>query len=115
MLDGFDYCCYDQVLTRVLIEQLKAQLGRDWAHCTGVTIRDLNFVSFAQCTPVDMNQGFDGSKQMGIYDPTGSFQYKQKCVDLTSFKNYLKAQIGTEIDLSDFDSIFSDIKTQGNQ
>lgn len=41
----------------------------------------------------------------------GSFQYKQKCVDLSEFKDYLKAQIGEEIDMSDFENIFSDIKT----
>ena len=49
-LDGYEYCCYDQIMTKILVEQLKAQLGRDWAHCTGITLRDLNYISFKQCS-----------------------------------------------------------------
>ncbi len=113
-LDGFDYCCYDQILTKVLVEQLKAQLGRDWAHCTGITLRDLNYVSFRQCTNAEMQNGFDGSKKVGIYNPQGSFQYINKCVDLTEFKDFLQAQIGEEIDMSDFESMFSDMKANVN-
>jgi hypothetical protein len=127
-LRGYNYCCYDQILTKVLIVQLKAQLGRDWAHCTGVTLRDLNFVSFRQCTETEKANGIDGGQpglgnigagdsgpkppEQGGYDPTKTFQYKNKCIDLTEFKEYLKAQIGDNIDLSDFDSIFNDVKGQ---
>jgi hypothetical protein len=114
-LVAYHYCCYDQILTKVLVVQLKAQLGRDWAHCTGITLRDLNFVSFRQCTAADKSSGIDGAKQ-GIadkyYNPDDTFQYKKKCIDLTEFKDYLKAQIGESIDLSDFDTIFSDVKGQ---
>ena len=114
-LVAYHYCCYDQILTKVLVVQLKAQLGRDWAHCTGITLRDLNFVSFRQCTAADKSSGIDGAKE-GIadkyYNPDDTFQYKKKCIDLTEFKDYLKAQIGESIDLSDFDTIFSDVKGQ---
>ncbi len=113
-LEGFDYCCYDQILTKVLVEQLKAQLGRDWAHCTGITLRDLNYVSFRQCTDAEMHNGFDGSKKIGIYNPQGSFQYINKCIDLTEFKDFLQAQIGEEIDMSDFDRMFDDMKAEIN-
>jgi hypothetical protein len=113
-LVGYNYCCYDQILTKVLVVQLKAQLGRDWAHCTGITLRDLNFVSFEQCTDEEMASGIDGGleNQGEDYDPMATFQYKNKCVDLAEFKDYLKAQIGDDIDLSDFDSIFNDVKGQ---
>ena len=117
-LTAFNYCCYDQILTKVIVVQLKAQLGRDWAHCTGITLRDLNFVSFRQCTATEQETGIDGGLEdqpgaaEGEYDPTKTYQYKNKCVDLTEFKDYLKAQIGEDIDMSDFDSIFSDIKGQ---
>jgi len=67
-LDAFHYCCYDQMLTKILVAQIKAQLGRDWAHCTGITLRDLNFVSFRQCTQTDMQSGFDGTKIVLKYD-----------------------------------------------
>jgi hypothetical protein len=128
-LRGYNYCCYDQVLTKVLVVQLKAQLGRDWSHCTGITLRDLNYVSFRQCRADEMANGIDGGKEglgnigsgkdgtpkspeEGGYDPKTTFQYKNKCIDLTEFKDYLSAQIGDDIDLSDFDSIFNDVKGQ---
>lgn len=128
-LRGYNYCCYDQILTKVLVVQLKAQLGRDWSNCTGITLRDLNFVSFRQCKEEEMANGIDGGKEGitnmgsgrdgtpktaedGGYDPKTTFQYKNKCIDLTEFKDYLKAQIGDDIDLSDFDSIFNDVKGQ---
>lgn len=126
-LKGYHYCCYDQILTKVLVVQLKAQLGRDWSNCTGITLRDLNFVSFRQCTTHEMQNGIDGGKEglagigsnkegrplppeMGGYDPQTTYQYKNKCIDLTEFKEFLKNQIGDNIDLSDFDSIFNDVK-----
>lgn len=61
-----------------------------------------------------MKAGKDGGREnVGIdYDPFESFQYKKKCIDLTEFKQYLKAQIGDDIDLEDFESVFSDIKQQ---
>lgn len=128
-LRGYHYCCYDQILTKVLVIQLKAQLGRGWEHCTGITLRDLNFVSFRQCTAAEKQNGIDGARPgismigankegklrdaaSGGYDPQTTFQYKNKCIDLTEFKDHLKAQIGDSIDLSDFDSIFSDVKGQ---
>lgn len=153
-LRGYHYCCYDQLLTKVLVVQLKAQLGRGWENCTGITLRDMNFVSFRQCTEAQMKDGIDGAlpgismkrgnlvpyfsnipgvsssfsikkgavpmgdvdgtihASAGGYDPTETFQYKHKCIDLTEFKEDLKAQIGDNIDLSDFDSIFSDVKGQ---
>jgi len=126
-LDAFHYCCYDQMLTKILVAQIKAQLGRDWAHCTGITLRDLNFVSFRQCTQTDMQSGFDGTKIVLKYDednklvsPAGwsdakwleSFQHKKKCIDLTEFKKYLEATFSQDIDFSDFDRIFKDTSEQ---
>lgn len=121
-LDAYDYCCYDQLLTRILVEQLKAQLGRDWKHCTGVSLRDLNYVSFRQCTDHDKTFGVDGAKATqnynvdgeltNPYNPTESFQYQRKCIDLTEFKDYLSTTFNQDVDFSDFDNIFSDIKNQ---
>ena len=126
-LDGFHYCCYDQMLTKILVAQIKAQLGRDWAHCTGITLRDLNFVSFRQCTASDMQAGFDGTKVVLRYNEDGnlvspagwsdskwldSYQHKKKCIDLTEFKKYLEATFSQDIDFSDFDRIFQDTSEQ---
>lgn len=118
------YCCYDQMLTKILVAQIKAQLGRDWAHCTGITLKDLNYVSFRQCTDDDMKSGFDGTKVVLKYNEDDelvspanwndskwldSFQHKAKCVDLREFKQYLVDQYSAEIDFSDFDDIFGDL------
>ena len=112
VLDGYHYCCYDQILSKILVEQLKAQLGRDWAHCTGISIRDLNYVSFRQCSNTEMAAGFDGAHKSGDYDPKGSFQYKGHCIDMTEFKEYLSATAGMEIDMSDFKEFWNDITSQ---
>jgi len=106
-LTGENYCCYDQLLSKTLVEQIKAQLGRDFNHCTGITMRDMNYISFRECTTLDKQSGFDGAKQMGDYDPKNSFQYKAKCVDLGEFKSVLSAQIGTEIDMGDIQQVFN--------
>jgi len=111
-LTGYYYCCYDQLLTKILVEQLKAELGRDWTHCTGITIRDLNYVSFRQCTDSEMSDGIDGAHQTGDYDPEEAFQYKHKCMDLTEFVEYLQQQMGEKIDINDFKDYWNNITQQ---
>jgi len=115
MLTGYHYCCYDQILTRVLVEQMKAQLGRDWAHCTGISLRDLKFVSFRQCTAADKKKGFDGAHQSGNYDPMQSYQFKAKCIDYTDLINYLKATVSSDIDINDFNGVIDDLTRQANE
>jgi len=125
-LDGFHFCCYDQLLTRILVEQIKAELGREWRNCTGISIRDLNYVSFEQCTASEMSQGIDGAKAYGMsvspsstggrggydgptWNPEDAFQYKFKCMDLTEFKDFLQDQIGEDIDNDTFQDFWSDL------
>ena len=77
-----------------------------------------------------MKAGFDGTKVVLKFNTDGklespagwtdskwleSFQHKRKCLDLTEFKNYLESTFSQDIDFSDFDSIFQDMKTQKNQ
>jgi len=121
-LQGYHYCCYDQLLTKVLVTQIKAELGREWTDCTGISIRDLNYVSFEQCTPAEMADGIDGAHAYGVsvnprissngtgipdyegpvWNPEDAFQYKHKCMDLTEFRDFLQAQIGEDIDPDSF-------------
>jgi hypothetical protein len=119
VLDGYYYCCYDQLMTKILVEQLKAQLGRDWAHCSGITLRDLNYVSFKQCREGQMTDGihFDGAHQScgdipACYDPTQSFQYYYHCIDMTEFLEYLQATIGQDISMEDFEDFWNDMTEQ---
>ena len=118
-LDGYTYCCYDQIMAKILVEQFKAQLGRDWAHCTGITLRDLNYISFKQCSDSQMTDPatIDGAHQVcgensDCYDPTAAFQYKYHCIDMTEFMEYLKATTGMEIDMEDFEDFWNDMTEQ---
>lgn len=123
-LDGFNYCCYDQLLTKILVEQLKAQLGRDWTHCTGISIDDLQHVSFRECDDVDKTYGFDGADYVNkvqyldetpvIHDPTQSYQYVRKCIDLTEFKEHIKNIFNESIDISDFEQDMKDLNEAEN-
>lgn len=51
---GYDYCCYDQITTKVFAEGLKDQMfapgdKTKWARCNDITINDLKDMSFRQC------------------------------------------------------------------
>jgi hypothetical protein len=80
-----NYCCYDQILTRIFVEQAKLQLGKNWDSCNDITFDDLKKLSFRQCKP-------------------GEDQYKDKCMDLTEFMDILQRQLGRNIDTSDIQS-----------
>lgn len=129
-LTGYHYCCYDQVLTKVLVEQIKAELGREWTNCTGISLRDLNYISFRQCTTTEMQDGIDGAHVYGlsissrknpsgstgihnykgpVYDPEDAFQYKHKCMDLTEFKNFLESELGEDIDTDQFSDFWDSL------
>jgi len=126
-LQGYDYCCYDQVLTKVLVEQIKAQLPRDWAHCAGISLSDLNYISFRQCSDSQIQDpdSIDGAHQYIVntdpdnptpypgYDLFNAFQYKFHCIDMTEFKEYLEDLMGEEIDMDTFDDYWDDLTRQG--
>lgn len=116
---GYWYCCYDQHITKILTEQIKAQLGKDWAHCSDISLRELGYVKFRQCTDDDRAQGIDGGKidsdkadqminsggyenyyemAMGEY-----YQAKTQCIDLQEFFDEFEKRFGTEVDISTLD------------
>lgn len=71
------YCCYDQIMTRIFAEGVKAQRGTGWNSCNDITINDLKNISFTPCTPQQ--------------DP-----YTDKCFPIASYRelnNELKKQI----------------------
>lgn len=120
-LEGYNFCCYDQLLTRILVEQIKAQLGRDWAHCTGITLRDLGYVSFQECDDTDKTYGTEPNAPEAVskldyldeanvlYDSKTSYQYIRKCIDLSEFKEHIKNMFNENIDKSDFDNAMKDM------
>ncbi|MGB2552792.1 hypothetical protein ACPF04_06390 [Campylobacter sp. MOP51] len=112
-LTGEYYCCYDQILTKVLVVQLKAQLGRGYGHCTGITLRDLNFVSLRQCSASEKNNGFDGASESNVQkDMKGSYQFKNKCVNLEEFMYYLQSTIGQDLSMDDFSNFWNELSKQ---
>jgi len=135
-LDGYTYCCYDQILTKVLVEQLKAQLGRDWTHCTGISVEDLKYVSLRQCTATEMADGEDGANffydkdncsdgvnwleaitsgstpPQCMPDTVDSYQFKHKCVNMGEFLEYLQGMLGNDVEMADLQDYFDDVTDQ---
>ena len=111
---GHYYCCYDQILTKVLVLQLKAQLGRGYGHCTGITLRDLNYVSLRQCSKQEKNNGFDGASPEAVKkDMKGSYQYKNKCVNMEEFMYYLQTTVGQDVTMDNFSNFWNEMSRQG--
>lgn len=64
-----NYCCYDQIVTRVMMEGIKPQLGKDWSSCNDISINDLQNISFQVCK-------------------TGQDPYLDKCFPTASFTEF---------------------------
>jgi hypothetical protein len=47
----YNYCCYDQILTRIFAEAIKAESGKGWDKCNDITINDFKNISFRKCEP----------------------------------------------------------------
>ena len=45
------YCCYDQILSRIFAEAIKAESGKGWNSCNDITINDFRKLSFRKCQP----------------------------------------------------------------
>ena len=45
----YEYCCYDQITTRIFAEGLKKQLNKDWTNCNDITVDDLKDISYREC------------------------------------------------------------------
>lgn len=85
------FCCYDTVLTKILAEQIKAQLAISWTHCTGISLNEFMHISFKTCSQT--NGGTDGTQLP--YDSTiqqrkSAFQYTDRCIDYTDYIDYIK-------------------------
>jgi hypothetical protein len=51
MRDRSFYCCYDQEMTRIFVEGVKAQIPKEWERdkCDDLGVGDLKNISFRQC------------------------------------------------------------------
>lgn len=66
------YCCYDQITTRIFMEGLKPQLGKNWSSCSDVSINELKSISFVKCK-------------------TGQDPYLDKCFPASSYNEFVDA------------------------
>lgn len=93
----YRYCCYDDKLTRMLAEQSKAQLTKDWQHCTDMTLSELSYLKMKACTPEDRSYGIDGV-QLSAYATRAqreqAYQYKRKCMDMEELVAYMQQTFG---------------------
>lgn len=69
-----EYCCYDQITTRIFSEGLKAQKYAEndpamWDSCSDITVDDLKDVVFRECNP-------------------GEIAYVNKCIPTNIYNNF---------------------------
>ena len=113
----YRYCCYDDKITRILVEQSKAQLGKDWQHCTDITLKELQFLKFDACdtTALD-NSGKDGTKMDAYVSQSerfNAYQYKNKCIDTREYISYMMETFGGEdmlLDTTDIEKTLEDLR-----
>ena len=113
----YRYCCYDDKITRILVEQSKAQLAKDWQHCTDITLKELQFLNFTACDPTGLDSsGKDGTKMSAYASQSErftSYQYLNKCIDTREYMAYMMETFGGEdmlLDTSDIEKTLEDLK-----
>lgn len=118
MRTGFDYCCYDSPLSKILMVQLKSSVGKGWTHCTDITLNELSHASFRACTEEEMNPatngGFeDGASFRGVegvdYVMTQSYQYQFQCMNLTELEEYVESQVPVDFSQTHVSEIINDL------
>ena len=105
----FYYCCYDDTMTRILVEQLKAQYLQDWQHCTGLTLKELQNMSLKKCSATDMQDGVSLPYDATTAERKQAYQYKHKCVNLDELVNYMMRKFGGEDMLLDESQILDSL------
>lgn len=113
----YRFCCYDDKITRILVEQSKAQLGKDWQHCADITLKELQYLNFAACNPNGLDSsGKDGTKMDAYVSQSerfASYQYLNKCIDTREYMSYMMETFGGEdmlLNTSDIEATLEDLK-----
>ena len=123
MRDLKEYCCYESPISKILMVQIKAEVGKGWTHCTDVSMNELAHISWRNCSQEDKdpskNGGFeDGATFMGIegtdYDMKESFQFQRRCLDLDELRAYIELQTGIEYSNANLEDFLNDFKQGDN-
>lgn len=84
----YRFCCYDNQITKLLVEQAKAQLAHTWGNCTGITLNELRTLKFRSCDPAGLENGVDGTKfsfDATAEDRKSAYQYQNNCIDTRGY------------------------------
>ncbi|MGK0256114.1 MAG: hypothetical protein ACI81I_000723 [Arcobacteraceae bacterium] len=112
----FRYCCYDDKTTRIIVEQSKAQFAKDWEHCTDITLKELEVISFSACDPEELDSSINGvtlPADATIAERMGAYQFTHKCIDTREYIDVMLEKFGGEdmlIDSSDAERILEEMK-----
>ena len=112
----FRYCCYDDKTTRIIVEQSKAQFAKDWEHCTDITLKELEVISFSACDPDELDAGVNGvnlPSDATLSERMGAYQFTHKCIDTREYIDVLLEKFGGEdmlIDSSDAEKILEEMR-----
>jgi hypothetical protein len=110
------YCCYDDKTTRILVEEVKAQIGKNWDHCTDITLKELAHVSFGACDPVALDAGVNGVHLP--FDATDSqrlsaYQLTNHCIDTREYIEVLLEKFAGDdmlIDTTDVEQLLEEMR-----
>jgi hypothetical protein len=112
----YTFCCYDDKITRIIVEQAKAQFAKDWQHCTDITINELQNISFSSCDPDELDAGIDGTKLSAyatLSQRMSAYQFTHKCIDTRELMAVTIEKFGGEdmlIDDQDAKEMLEDMK-----
>ncbi len=112
----FRYCCYDDKTTRIIVEEAKAQFAKDWEHCTDITLKELEVISFSACDPTELDAGVNGvhlPSDATLSERMGAYQFVHKCIDTREYIDVLLEKFGGDdmlIDSSDAERIIEEMR-----
>ncbi len=104
------------MLLPLIVEQSKAQFAKDWEHCTDITLKELEVISFSACDPDELDSGVNGvnlPSDATLSERMGAYQFTHKCIDTREYIDVLLEKFGGEdmlIDSSDTERILEEMK-----
>lgn len=109
-LDKYYYCCYDDVFSRILAEQFKAQYAKNWNSCSDVTLKEITNLNF---TPCKKEHGVDPATipwDASYAERKKAWQYQEKCVDFSEMIQYLSEKFSVNINQDDLYNQLENLK-----
>jgi len=110
-LDKFYYCCYDDVFSRILAEQFKAQYAKNWNSCSDVTLKEIVNLKMTPCKKTSPGVNPKSIAWDADYATRKkAWQYNEKCVDFSELTQYLSEKFNANIDQGTLYNQLEDLK-----